>query len=136
MDVSTAGGALLITVLRLLHIVGGLIWVGAALVMSFYIEPALERAGAEGSGIIAPALPRNELSPPDTAFGARHHACGTLALRHVVLSRDDGQRHGHRADGGRACRVAGFCPWLFRCLAPCRAIRRAERGGKGGADCA
>lgn len=52
MDVSTAGGALVITVLRLLHIVGGLIWVGAAVVLSIYIEPLLERAGAEGSGIL------------------------------------------------------------------------------------
>lgn len=49
MDISTASGALIITVLRLLHIVAGLIWVGAAIVMSCYIEPALERAGAGGS---------------------------------------------------------------------------------------
>ena len=48
-DMSTAGGALIITLLRLLHIVAGLIWVGAAIVMSCYIEPALERAGAGGS---------------------------------------------------------------------------------------
>lgn len=45
MDISTAGGALVITGLRLLHIVAGLIWVGAALLLSFYIEPA---AGADG----------------------------------------------------------------------------------------
>ncbi len=48
-DVSTMGGALLISVLRLLHIVGGLIWVGAALMMSFFIEPAAAKAGADGS---------------------------------------------------------------------------------------
>lgn len=52
MDVSSSGGALLVSILRLLHIVGGLIWVGAALVMSFYIEPALKQAGAAGSGIL------------------------------------------------------------------------------------
>ncbi len=52
MDLSSAGGALLITVLRLLHIVGGLIWVGAAVVLSFYIEPALEKAGADGGRIL------------------------------------------------------------------------------------
>ena len=51
MDVSTAGGASIITFLRLLHIVGGLVWVGAAVVMSFYIEPALDRAGAVGGRI-------------------------------------------------------------------------------------
>ena len=49
MDVSTAGGALAITVLRLLHIVAGLIWVGAALLMSFYIEPAARSSGSDGS---------------------------------------------------------------------------------------
>ena len=48
MDISTASGALIITALRLLHIVAGLIWVGAAIVMSFYIEPSSERAGASG----------------------------------------------------------------------------------------
>ncbi len=52
MDVSSAGGALAITILRLLHIVGGLVWVGAAIVMSLYIEPALGKAGADGSRIL------------------------------------------------------------------------------------
>lgn len=52
MDVSSAGGALVITILRLLHIVGGLVWVGAAIVMSFYIEPALLAAGADGNRIL------------------------------------------------------------------------------------
>lgn len=52
MDISTTGGALIITVLRLLHIVAGLIWVGAAIVMSCYIEPALERAGAQGQQVM------------------------------------------------------------------------------------
>ncbi len=49
MDVSTAGGALAISVLRLLHIVAGLIWVGAALLMSLTIEPTVQSSGAEGS---------------------------------------------------------------------------------------
>ena len=52
MDISATGGALVITVLRLLHIVGGLIWVGAAIAMSCYIEPALERAGESGVRIL------------------------------------------------------------------------------------
>jgi len=49
MDISTAGAALVITVLRLLHIVAGLIWVGAALLMSFYIEPSAAASGADGN---------------------------------------------------------------------------------------
>ena len=49
MDVSTAGDALAITVLRLLHIVAGFIWVGAALLISFYLEPTARSSGADGS---------------------------------------------------------------------------------------
>ena len=45
MDVSSAAGALAVTVLRLLHIVAGLIWVGAAIVITMFIEPALEKSG-------------------------------------------------------------------------------------------
>ena len=52
MDVSSFGGALVITILRLLHIVAGLIWVGAAVLMSVYIEPTLENVGAEGSKVL------------------------------------------------------------------------------------
>lgn len=52
MDLSTSGGALVVTILRLLHIGGGLIWVGAALVISLYIEPAADQAGAAGKGFL------------------------------------------------------------------------------------
>ena len=48
-DVSSGGGALLISILRLLHIVGGLLWVGAALFMSWYVEPTAARQGAAGT---------------------------------------------------------------------------------------
>lgn len=48
MDISTAGAALVISVLRMLHIIAGLIWVGAALLMSFYIEPAAAASGSDG----------------------------------------------------------------------------------------
>ena len=48
MDISTASGALIISLLRLLHIAAGFIWVGAALLMSFYIEPIADSFGAEG----------------------------------------------------------------------------------------
>jgi len=49
MDISSGGGALIISVLRLLHIVAGMIWVGAAIMMSFYVEPASERSGRDGA---------------------------------------------------------------------------------------
>ena len=52
MDVSTVGGAAVVTVLRLLHIVASIIWVGSAVLISLYIEPAAEKAGAQGRGFL------------------------------------------------------------------------------------
>ena len=49
MDISSTSGALIITVLRLLHIVAGLIWVGAALLLSLYIEPTADSSASDGS---------------------------------------------------------------------------------------
>lgn len=51
-DVSTTGGSLIVTVLRTLHIAFGLVWVGAALLMTYYIEPAAGKSGAEGRGFL------------------------------------------------------------------------------------
>lgn len=48
MDISNASAALVISVLRVLHIVAGLIWVGAALLLSFYIEPMAAASGGRG----------------------------------------------------------------------------------------
>lgn len=49
MDISSGSGALVISVLRLSHIVAGVIWVGAAVMMSFYVEPASQRSGGDGA---------------------------------------------------------------------------------------
>ena len=38
--------------MRALHIVCGLVWVGAALLMTIYIEPSAERAGADGKRLL------------------------------------------------------------------------------------
>ena len=51
-DMSTSSGALIVSVLRLLHIVGGLVWVGAALLMTWYVEPTAVRVGAAGTGFL------------------------------------------------------------------------------------
>ena len=51
MDMSTASAALIVTALRLLHIVAGLIWVGAALLMSYFIEPTAASA-SDGNGFL------------------------------------------------------------------------------------
>ncbi|MCY4146897.1 MAG: hypothetical protein OXF90_10585 [Chloroflexi bacterium] len=45
-DISSADGALLVSLLRLLHIVASVIWVGAALLMTMYIEPMAAGSGA------------------------------------------------------------------------------------------
>ncbi len=49
MDLSTGSGALLITFFRLLHIISAVLWVGSAVLLSFYIEPAMEKLGVDGS---------------------------------------------------------------------------------------
>lgn len=51
-DVSTASGSLIVTILRTLHIVFGLVWVGAALLMTLYIEPTADRSGAHGRSFL------------------------------------------------------------------------------------
>lgn len=61
MDVSTAGGALLITVLRLLHIVAGVVWVGAALLMAYAIDDTVGAAGSEGGRLLRALYSRTSL---------------------------------------------------------------------------
>ena len=55
MEAGTAGWALVVTILRLLHIVAGVIWVGAGITVSMYLEPALTRSGVD-SGKVMRAL--------------------------------------------------------------------------------
>lgn len=47
MDLTSTGGIIAITIFRLLHIVAGVIWVGAGVLVSMYVEPALERSGVD-----------------------------------------------------------------------------------------
>ena len=49
MDLSTTGGAIFITVFRLLHIISGVIWIGAGIILSMYIEPVLTKSGVDSS---------------------------------------------------------------------------------------
>ena len=85
-DVSTAGGALIISVLRLLHIVGGLFWVGAAVLVSLYIEPTAERSGADGTGFLRNLYSRDQPAAYDPARGDHHHSRRTSALRGCSLT--------------------------------------------------
>lgn len=43
-----SGSAVLVTILRVIHIVAGVIWVGAGILLSMYIEPAIEKMGGDG----------------------------------------------------------------------------------------
>lgn len=52
MEVGSAGWTIIITVLRLLHIVAGVIWVGAGITVSLYLEPALARSGVDTSKVM------------------------------------------------------------------------------------
>jgi|GEM_PF-278638 len=48
-DLSTGGGAIFITIIRLLHIIAGVIWVGAGIMLSMYIDPVLKSSGIDSS---------------------------------------------------------------------------------------
>ncbi len=52
MEVGSAGWVIVITILRLLHIVAGLIWVGAGIIVSMYFEPALAKSGVDTSKVM------------------------------------------------------------------------------------
>lgn len=51
MDLSTSGGAILVTILRLIHIISGVLWVGVGVALSMYFEPALSRSGVDVSKV-------------------------------------------------------------------------------------
>ena len=88
MDVSTAGAALAITALRLLHIVAGLLWVGAALMMSLYIEPTAAASGADGKRFLrAPAMPVRSLLEASLAYSASQHLRVTRFPVYIAVCR-------------------------------------------------
>jgi uncharacterized membrane protein len=51
---------LVMVILRLLHIVAGVLWVGTAVFVTFILVPAIEEAGPAGMGVM-PALARRGL---------------------------------------------------------------------------
>jgi hypothetical protein len=52
MDISTPMGSIIITVLRLAHIVAGVIWVGGGITFSLYFGPALGMSGVDAGKVI------------------------------------------------------------------------------------
>ncbi len=52
MEAGTAGWAIIVTILRLLHIVAGVIWVGAGITVSMYLEPALTKSGVDSGKVM------------------------------------------------------------------------------------
>jgi uncharacterized membrane protein len=51
-----------IVVLRLLHITGGVFWVGAVLVAVFFVEPTAKALGSNGSRFLAHLIARRRLA--------------------------------------------------------------------------
>jgi hypothetical protein len=74
----------LILVLRLLHIVGGVFWVGSVMLAVFFIEPTAKAFGAAGERFLAHALFRMGLLP--ILIGAATAAIGAGAALYWIDS--------------------------------------------------
>ena len=128
-DVSTSGGALLISLLRLLHIVGGLVWVGAALLMTFYVEPTAARAGAAGSSFLR-AIYRDTNLPRMIPLSAFITTVAGLLL-YELLSYSDaiGSPMGLVLTVGAAFGLLAFLHGFFAVWRPAGRLARALHSG-------
>lgn len=52
LDIGTPIGAIIITILRLSHIIAGVIWVGAGITLSLYFGPALGMSGVDAGKVM------------------------------------------------------------------------------------
>src|SRR5687767_5651051 len=70
-------------ILRILHIACGVFWAGTALVMVFYIFPAVERAGADGGKILQAITGTNKFPQVLALVSAVTVATGLLLMWHL-----------------------------------------------------
>lgn len=128
-DVSTSGGALLISLLRLLHIVGGLVWVGAALIMTWYVEPTAARAGAAGSRFLR-AIYRETNLPRMIPLSALITTAAVLLL-YEMLSYSDAMRSpmGLVLTAGAAFGLLAFLHGFFAVWRPAGRFAAALKSG-------
>ena len=127
MDISSTSGALIISILRLLHIVAGLIWVGAAIMMSFYVEPSAERSGADGAGFLRALYSKTNYARMVPAAAIITTLAGLLLYGMMSYHEAMNSAMGHVNHVGRPVWVARLRPWLFRALAQCRNLRGPGR---------
>ena len=52
---------MIMVVLRLIHIVGGVLWVGAVALMTSFVVPAVRSAGAQGGRVMQELMQRRRL---------------------------------------------------------------------------
>ena len=117
-DVSSAGGSLVITTLRLLHIVGGLVWVGAAMLMSLYIEPTAEKAGADGTRFLRALYRSSNIARMIPAAAAVTTVAGLLLYEMLGYSRALGSGMGIVLTAGSAFGLLAFLHGLFAVWRP------------------
>src|SRR5687768_7076227 len=67
-------------ILRILHIAFGILWAGTALLMVFYIFPAVEKAGAEGGKIMQAITGTNKFPQVLTAAATITVVTGYLMM--------------------------------------------------------
>ncbi len=65
-------------ILRIIHIVSGVVWVGGAALFFFYIEPTLNKFGADAEKVIDELVSRRRLPIYFIAFSTLNVLAGTI----------------------------------------------------------
>ena len=136
MDISTASGALTISLLRLLHIVAGLVWVGSALMLSYYIEPTARASAANGDSFLRALYSKTSLPRLIPLSASVTTVAGLLLYGLLSYHEAMSSAMGLILTVGSLFRAARLWSWLFHCLASKRALRPVgwrEWGGRWGA---
>lgn len=131
-DVSSAGGALLITILRALHIIFGLVWVGAALLMTVYIEPTAERAGADGKRVLRALYAGTNLSRLVPAAAIITTVAGLLLYEMLSYSAAMSTASGLTITIGAAFGLLAFLHGLFAVWRPAIQLSSQLKAGETG----
>ena len=85
----------LMVVLRLIHIVGGVIWVGAVVLMTMFVVPAMRGAGQAGGRVMQELVQRRRLSFYMNIVGGLTMLSG-LTMYGYLAARTDGVWAGSR----------------------------------------
>ena len=80
---------MIMLLLRLIHIVGGVLWVGAAALMTAFVAPAVRSAGAQGGRVMQELVQRRRLPVYMNAVAGLTMLSG-LAMYGLLAAKTDG----------------------------------------------